>query len=239
MIYTHTHVDLDAVMSVCAYCILHKIPLDSENITFVPASEANIPPGSIIIDLQQDKHVGPSHCDQYAEYFPREIMWEINQVDSGHVGHSILQLSITALRKAGKSDLQIIQTFEPIVYGFFQIRMDYDVAESQFEKIPIVDINGYKFLRLENMRTVGALGGIASRQGIVGTIYLENYNMGITRYNPFKLPDLSQLPYLEGWFKHNKGFLFAYGTRKSTSHKWNPHFNSLDAFITWLRKELV
>lgn len=241
MIYTHMNVDLDNIVSTLAYCITQKIPVTDEFIQFVPADQTKFPEGdhAILIDMQKNKHTADSHTDQFKEYLPQELIYEINECDATGRDPGNLRLLLNGLRKSGKTDMEIMQWFEPAVHGWFSIQQERIQGWSVYQKIPRVKIGNYTFLKIENMNTPTAIAFYAAKEDIRGTVYASGYNMGITRYPQFTAPDLNLLPQMNGWFRHPRGFLYCFGSRKSIKTHHNAQFNSLDKFVDWLKGQFI
>jgi hypothetical protein len=240
IIYTHQNVDLDNTISTVAYCYLNRIPIDAEHIKFVPANILTLPINSIGIDLQISKHdPDSSYCkDEFNGILPSEIIKLVNDQDStGHTSSELQVLLMVALKKNHLSDLAILQFFEPLVKGWIIIQSERDNALPLYQKCRTEVIGKYKFVIAENKALPASISVHAKADGCCGTIYCNGYDMGISRYPDMKVPDLTQLPKLQGWFQHKTGFLFAWGTRKAHADSYPAEFHNLSEFILWLKVE--
>lgn len=242
MIYTHLNVDLDAVLSLCCESLLHKVPLTAATVQFVPANQMDFPEYSTLIDLQINKHDRDhAYAEKYAEHIPDEISEEVRFQDCFGYDPGTWQIMLVALKKVGKTDLEICNYFLPIVDGLFRIQQDRIRAKPIYDQLPKVEIKGfqntYKFLVIEYERSPKDVTFWAGRDGCYGTIYLENYNMGITRYNIHTEPNFMRLPKLSGWYQEK--FIYVRGTRKSPATSFPPQFNNMDGFIAWLKQKFV
>jgi len=246
MIYTHVNVDLDAAVSVCCSCILHKIDLTEEFVQFVPASQQDFPEGeyAVLLDLEKNKH-GPFESEvgrSFGEYLPRSFVAAVDYLDSDGHDSSQLRTIHSAIKKGVRSsersfnDYAVCRHWYPIVEGLMGLKIQHAQSVKRLEAIPRVEIGGHTFLRMEHGYRVHGIGMIASDQGIVGQVYLTGFNIGITRYPDFRDPDFRLLPKLPGWYCDARhGHVYAFGTDKSPKKEWNPHFKNLDEFISWLR----
>ena len=239
MIFTHQNVDLDAVISVCAYCVEHNIALDETNVHFVPANQTIFPPESVLIDLQITKHNHmTSHVhDHWYNKIPRNVILDIDCQDSLGQSFGNLQMILVGLKYSNfkYSDLELCQYFLPIVDGWFKLEERKVEFAETYKTLPKVQLGKWWFIIADNLKYSPNLTSLALDDQIVGTIYASKFNMGITRYSGLQEPDLLKLPCPAGWFQHSHGFLLCYGSRKSNADRWNPQFPNLQAFIIWLQ----
>jgi hypothetical protein len=253
MIFTHTNPDLDAIFTTLAYCLTHKIPIERESITFIPANQMDFPQDSILIDLEKNKHaVDRCALMEYESLFPEQIIQEINIQDCYHEDLGSLQLILIAFKKSGLQDFDLLTVFEPIVRGLMKLKAGWEKNSVEYDKIPIVDIGKYKFYKLEhNAFNYHNLTDYGLTHGITGKVYLDKYDMGVVRFghgiydprsNTFS-PNMTKLPPIyepkggRQWFQHPNGFLISWGTYKSPAIKFPRAFDNLDQFIEWLDKK--
>jgi hypothetical protein len=242
-IITHPNLDLDNAFSVVAYCLIHRINITRENIIFVPANKLkeDIPENYIPIDIQANKEKEEhSYFRKFKEYFPKELIEEIEKQDTTGRSDSVfpLQSILISLKKTLHNDIEILRYLKPIVEGLMEIKEERKNAKKQLKEIPIVEIKGYRFIVLENKHISQETGIYANRElNVTGTIYFNDNNMGIVRYPDRNEPDLSRLK-LKGWFSHSKGFLFCWGSRKSPKKNPPPQFEDIGGFVRWLKKNL-
>jgi hypothetical protein len=240
-IITHPNLDLDNAFSVVAYCLIHDIEISDKNIDFVPANKVKISDDQIAIDIKANKDKEEhSYFRRFRDFFPKELIQEIEKQDTSGCSDSVfpLQSILISLKKTLHNDLEILRYLKPIVKGLMEIKEERKNARKQLKDIPIVEINGYRFIVLQDKDISQEVGIYANRElNVTGTIYFNNNNMGIVRYPDRSQPDLSKLN-LKGWFSHSKGFLFCWGSRKNPKKIPPPQFKNTDDFIKWLRKNL-
>jgi hypothetical protein len=243
MIFTHQNVDLDAIISVCAYCLTHNIALSAENVQFVPANQMEFPENAVLIDLQKEKHGHTtSHVhEQYWTRLPKNVTLDIDMQDSTGSSFGNLQMVVVGLKHSGfkYTDLELCQYFLPIVDGWFRLEERKGDAAEMYKTLPRVQLGKYWFLVADNIRFMPHITSLALDDHISGTIYLSGFNLGITRYAGLAEPDLTKLPCPAGWFQHSRGYLLAYGTRKANATRWNPQFRNLEEFIRWLETKFT
>lgn len=253
MIFTHINPDLDAIFTTVAYCLTNNIPITDEFIQLVPANQQDFPNDSILIDLEKNKH-SLERCAfmDYEEMVPKVVAMEVNIQDCYHADLGSLQLMLMALKKSGKKEIELFQWFEPIVRGLMRLKSGWDQASESYDKIPIIDIGKYKFMKIENnYLNYHNLTEYGIAHNIAGKVYLDGYNMGIVRFgfgvfdprdrtwnpNLYKLPPIKEPNSDRKWFSHPQGFLLSYGTYKSPATTFCRAFDNLDGFIAWLDKK--
>lgn len=239
-IATHRSVDLDAVIGVCCELIRHNLPPKEEYIMFVDADTARVPKDTLAVDIRARKHGrGKSYVGYYCRsILPYQICEEVDEQDStGRSSNRVpLCLIPASLQKVGMSDLEIVQHMYPIVHGWIQLRIEWEAAEAKVDAMPKVKIGDYTFLLSVGVDTRG-LSNAAKKVGLSGSIFWGDNGCGITSYDKHDL-NFAHMN-LDGWYADSRGFLFAWGTRKSPKTVPPPQFNTVEEFIEYLKCQEV
>ena len=239
-ITTHVSVDLDAVIGTCCELIRHNLIPSVETVKFVDADIARVPADTLAVDIRARKHGrGKSYVGYYCrDILPYQICDEVDEQDSTGRSSSRVPLFIVpaALQKVGMSDLEIVQHMYPIVHGWIQLRIEWDAADAIVEQMDKVTIGDYSFLISLNNNNRG-LSSAAKRLGLDGNIFWSKTGCGIVSYDKYIL-NFAHME-LDGWYADSRGFLFAYGTRKSPKEIPPPQFSTVEVFIEWLKTQEV
>lgn len=239
-IATHVHVDADAVIGTCVELIRRNMYPAENTVVFVDADTKSVPKNTLAVDIRARKHGrGKSYVGYYCkDVLPWQICEEVDEQDS--TGRSSSRVPIfmyvASLQKIGMSDLEIVQHMYPVVHGWIQLRIEWDAAEAIVASMRKVKIGDYKFLVSVNNGNRG-LSGAAKRKGLDGSIFWSNTGCGITSFDKHVL-NFAHLE-LDGWYADTRGFLFAYGTRKSPKELPPPQFKTVGEFIKWLKTQEV
>ena len=132
--------------------------------------------------------------------------------------------------------MEIVQHMYPIVQGWIELRKEWEEADEFVAAMPTVDIGDYSFLVSIDVERRG-IASAAKKRGLDGTVFWNNIGCGITSFDTEEL-NLSHFR-LDGWFAHSKGFVFAYGTRKSPKGVPPPQFKTVEEFIEYLKCQEV
>jgi hypothetical protein len=243
-IATHVQVDIDAIIGSCVELIRHEMLPTAETIMFVSADTPKVPEDVLAVDIRARKHGNaPSYVGWLCkDILPYQIVEEVNEQDSTGRTSSRVPLCIisAALQMAGKSDLEIVQHFYPIVKGWIALKKEWDAADSIVASLPKVEIGDYKFLISVDVDSRG-LSNSGTRAGLTGTIFWGKDGCGITIYPAPNQLNLAHLA-LDGWYADSRGFLFCYGSRKAPKTEADlppPQFPTVEAFIEYLKKQEV
>lgn len=236
-IYTHMNVDLDNTVSTIVFCLINKVPFDTDHIHFVPANQLDFPKDAVCIDMQINKHAKDSSAvkDLCSNLLPREIVDAITMGDATGRMDSDIRMLINGIHKMNWRDIDIVRYFVPFVQAWFILQSERESSEAVFHKLKQVQLGKYKFLIVEHHQAPFSVRHWALKENIVGKIYIDKYDMGIMRYPQYTSPDFTKLPRLEGFFVHENGFLYASGTRKAPAKRFPPDFTNLHEFIVWLQ----
>lgn len=209
-------------------CPCHGTPLDpaEERVLDHPLGEKGR------LDPDGTRHAAACSMPEAADADP-DLLAEVDEQDStGRVLRPRFSLArvVAGLRQEGASrglsgealDRYVLDLGGRVIRGLQLLYQARRSAEVEAESVPIVMIGPYKFAILRGGSSP-ELGITLASQGIVGSVYVEGFNLGVTRYPGYAEPDLRRLaPHLPGWFVHSAGFLAAWGSRKNPAKEPPP-----------------
>lgn len=239
-LYTHINVDLDAVFSVIVEAQQNNIPLDEEHLEFVHADVDVVPEGCLAVDIAARKHGdGDSYVGGFlSDLLPEEVVLEVNEHDSRGFCTPRVPLAtlISAVKRSGLSDMEIVRLFQPIVEGLMKHKEERKYADAYLATLETVEIGGYRFL-VQDKDIPCHISKHASERGVVGTVYWSSNGCGIARFPGEDVPDLSVLS-LPNWYTDHRKFLFCYGSHKAPKDPARSGFRDITELINWLQKNL-
>lgn len=112
-------------------------------------------------------------------------------------------------------DYKVLISMRPVIEGLCILYQEEREARKIAAEVTKAQIGPWTFAILEG-ETSPQVGIALNEMGVVGAVYSQGYNLGVTRYPGREEPDLRLLePHLPGWFVHSAGFLACWGSRKS------------------------